>query len=193
MRAFGNQPQRWPPWVTAILIFLVLIAVVQIVGRTQPRQLQQTFAAAPPDANSGQIPLPPVPTDLVGLARTATARLRAGQAGAPLIREGQNESIRVRIDSITPEGENLRLVGSVANIGSAPVAVSLDSFKFIDGGGTTYASSGSPATTLEPRQEAPLDIQLPIKDPTQLKLDVEPPDQTTFELVLINTPAAPVP
>lgn len=193
MRAFGNTSNRWPPWLTAILIFLVLIAVIQIVGRTQPGQLQQTFAAGPPDANAGQIPLPPVPTDLVGLARTAAARLSAGQAGTPLTRVGQNESIRVQIDSITPQGENLRLAGNVANIGSAPVAVSLDWFKFIDASGTTYASSGSPATTLEPRQQAPLDITLPIKDPTQLRLDVEPPDQPKFELALINSPATPAP
>jgi hypothetical protein len=193
MRAFGNKPQRWPPWITATLIFLVLIAVIQIVGRTQPQRLQQTFGAAPPDANAGQIPLPPVPTDLVGLARTATARMRAGLAGAPLTRQAQNESIRVQIDSITPEGESLRLAGGVTNISSAPVAISLDSFKFIDSSGTSYASSGSPATTLEPQQQAPLDITLPIKDPTLLKLEVAPTGQAMFELTLINTAPTPTP
>lgn len=193
MRAFGDAPKRWPPWVTATLIFVVLIAIVQIVGRTQPQQLQQTFAAAPPDANAGEIPLPPVPTDLVGLARTAAARISAGQAGTPLTQVGRNETLEVRIDSIQPEGENLRLAGSVTNIGSAPVSISLDSFKFVDGSGTSYASSGSPASTLEPRQQAPLDITLPINNPQQLTLQVEPPGQGSFELVLINNVDAPTP
>lgn len=193
MRAFGDAPKRWPPWVTATLIFVVLIALVQIVGRTQPQQLQQTFAAGPPDPDAGQITLPPVPTGLVELARTAAARISAGQAGTPLTQAGQNETLQVRIDSITPEGENLRLAGSVTNIGSAPIAISLDSFKFVDGGGTSYASSGSPATTLEPRQQAPLDITLPINNPAQLTLNVEPPGQGSFELVLINNVDAPTP
>lgn len=193
MRAFGDTPKRWPTWVTATLIFIALIAIIQIAGRQQPQQLQQTFAAAPPDAGAGQIPLPPVPTDLVGLARTAVARIGAGQSGTPLIRSGQNEAIQVRIDSITPEGDNLRLAGSVTNIGSAPIPVSLDSFKFIDSSGTSYASSGSPATTLELAQQAPLDITLPIKDPTQLKLDVEQPGLAKIELILINSPATPAP
>lgn len=193
MRAFGDAPKRWPPWVTATLIFVVLIAIVQIVGRTQPQQLQQTFAAAPPDANAGELPLPPVPTDLVGLARTAAARLSAGQAGAPLTPAGQNETLQVQLDSIRPEGESLRLTGTVSNIGSAPVTVSLDSFKFVDGSGTSYASSGSPATTLEPGQQAPLDITLPINNPSQLTLQVQPPGQGSFEMALINNVAAPTP
>lgn len=193
MRAFGDTSKHWPPWLIATLIFVLLIAVVQLAGRTQPQRLQQTFAAAPPEANAGQIALPPVPTNLVGLARTAAARIGAGQSSQPLTRSGQSETLRVQIDSITPDGENLRLTGNVANIGSAPVAVSLDSFKFIDGSGTSYASSGSPATTLEPRQQAPLDLRLPIKDPTQLRLDVEQPGQTKIELVLINSEASPAP
>ena len=75
----------------------------------------------------------------------------------------------------------------------APVAISLDSFKFIDASGVSYASSGSPSTTLEPRQQAPLDITLPIKNPTLLRLEVAPSGQAMFELLLINTAPTPTP
>jgi hypothetical protein len=196
MRVYGSPHSRWANWLTAIVVFIVLVALIQVVERRGPdqeRMLQQRFAASPPPADAGSIPLPPIPTDMVGLARTTTARLLGGQSGAPLNTVAQNETLRVQITSIKTEGEAVRLSGSVTNIGSAPASVSLDGFKFIDASGTVYASSGGPSTTLEPGQAAPIDITLPIANPVMLKLEVEQPNQGKIELQLLNTPPTPTP
>lgn len=196
MRVQGNQQNHLGSWITALLIFLGIIVVMQMIERRGPAQeqlLQQQFAASPPAADAGQIELPPIPTNMVALARTTTARLFSGQAGAPLNTVAQNETLRVEIASIKSEGENLKLSGTITNISRAPVTVSLDAFKFIDASGTVYASSGGPTTTLEPEQQAPLDITLPIANPTALKLEVEQPNQSKIELQLVNTPPTPTP
>ena len=196
MRVYGNPQSRWANWLTATVIFIVLVGLIQVVERRGPdqdRTLQQHFAASSPAADAGSIPLPPIPTDMVALARTTTARLLGGQTGAPLNTVAQNETLRVRIASIKTEGEALRLNGSVANIGSTPASVSLDAFKFIDASGTVYASSGGPTTTLQPGQEAPRNITLPIANSTMLKLEVDQPNQGKIELQLLNTPPTPTP
>ncbi|HEY0738231.1 MAG TPA: hypothetical protein VGD69_25160 [Herpetosiphonaceae bacterium] len=196
MRVHGNQQTHLGSWITALLIFLAIIVVIQVIERRSPAQeqlLQQQFAASPPAADAGQIEIPPIPTNMVALARTTTARLFSGQAGAPLNTVAENEALRVEIASIKSEGENLKLSGTITNISPAPVTVSLDAFKFIDASGTVYASSGGPTTTLEPGQQAPLDITLPIANPTVLKLEVEQPNQSTIELQLVNTPPTPTP
>jgi hypothetical protein len=171
--------------------FIVIIAAIQFVGRTSSPRLQQEFAEQPPDPDAGQITLPAVPTGLADLARTTTARLLGGQASAPVTREGRNGAVSVRIDTLEQREEGLHLAGSVTNIATTPVEVSLDSFKFIDNSGTIYSSSGSPATTLQPQQQAPIDITLPIQNPSQLNLNVEQPDQPRIELLLIATPPTP--
>lgn len=192
MRVHGNN-NPGPPWLTALLIFIVLIFVVQVLGRTNSPRLQQQFAEQPSDPNAGQLPLPAVPTGLADLARTTTARLLGGQPSAPLTREGRNDQIGVRIDTLEQQTEGLHLTGSITNLSAGPIEVSLDSFKFIDGSGTVYASSGSPSTTLPPQQQAPIDITLPLQNPSQLKLDVEQSGQPTIELLLIGTPPTPIP
>lgn len=196
MRVQGNQENHLGNWIIALLIFLGIVVVMQMIERRSPAQeqlLQQQFAASPPAADAGQIQLPPIPTNMIALARTTTARLLNGQAGAPLNSVAQNETLRVEIANIQGEGGNLRLSGTITNIGRAPTTVSLDAFKFTDASGTVYASSGGPTTTLEPGQNAPLDLTLPIADRTALKLEVEQPDQSKIELQLVNTPPTPTP
>jgi hypothetical protein len=196
MRAYGNPQNRWANWLTALFIFLGIVAVIQVIERRGPSQeqlLQQQFAASPPPADAGKIELPPIPTDMIALARTTTARLFSGQAGAPLNTAAENETLRVEISSIKSEGENLRLSGTITNISAASTTVSLDAFKFTDAAGTVYASSGGPTTTLEPGQQAPLDLTLPIANPSALRLQVEQPNQQTIELQLVNTPPTPTP
>jgi hypothetical protein len=194
MRVYGNSQNRWANWLTALLIFLGIVTVIQIIERRSPSQeqrLQQRFAASPPALDAGKIELPPIPTDMIALARTTTARLFSGQAGAPLNTVAQNEALRVEISSIKSEGENLRLSGMISNTSTASITVSLDAFKFTDAAGTVYASSGGPTSTLEPGQQAPLDLTLPIANPSALRLQVEQPNQSPIELQLINTPPTP--
>lgn len=195
MRAYGSSDGRWPPLVTALVIFVVLIGIVQIASRAgnQPDALQHQFAASPPAPNAGQIVLPPVPTNLVALARTTTARVLGGLASAPINRVGRNQVMQVEISRIEPVADGLKLAGNVTNIGTAPLPVSLDSFKFTDATGTVYASTGSPATQLEPQQSVPLDITLPIVNATSLTLAVEQPGQPVINLVLLQAAPTPTP
>jgi hypothetical protein len=191
MRLEG-RPGQGPSWIVAVLAFLLLLVVIQLVqGPSQPA-LSEQFAARP-GAGDINVELPPVPTSLAALAQTTTARILGGQASAPLTGEGQNEVLRVRIDQISPEADTIRLQGTVTNISAAPLDISLDAFRFTDATNTVYSSSGSPATTLQPNQAAPIDITLPIANPTQLKLDITQPDTTPFTIVLLNTPATPAP
>lgn len=193
MRVYGNTPPKWSPVLIAALIFIVLIIVIRLVGGQQEQVLQQRFAAAPPDPNAGQIALPPVPTILANLARTATARILGGQATAPINRSDENGALRVQIDAIEPENGTLKITGQVTNISAATIDISLDAFKFIDETGTVYASSGNAAQPLQAGQAAPLSITLPIATPQQLKLNVEQPGQPTIELTLLNTVPTPTP
>ncbi len=196
MRLTGGSDNRHPSWLIAVVVFVVLVAIVQLVSRQstgQPNGLQQQFAASPPAANAGRIELPPVPTNLVGLARTTAARVLGGLSSAPLNTEGQNELLHVQITAIDPAEGGLRLTGSVTNISTGPVDVSLDNFKFRDGSGTVYASSGSPATTLQAGQTVPLDISLPIPATTQLTLDVEQIGQQPIRIILLNSAPTPAP
>lgn len=193
MRAYGNNSNPRSPILIAAVIFVILIVVIQLVGRQQSQVLEQTFAAAPPDANAGQIGLPPVPTNLASFARTATARILGGLATAPLTQTDDNGQLRVQINRIQPENGSITVSGNVANISSAPIDVSLDAFKFIDETNTVYASTGNPPQTLPPGQEAPLSITLPIANPTQLKLNVELPGQPVIELALLNAAPTPAP
>ena len=46
MRAYGNQRNTGPTWITAAVIFILLIALVQLFGSSnQSRPLAQEFAA----------------------------------------------------------------------------------------------------------------------------------------------------
>jgi|GEM_PF-6091296 len=188
MRAYGGSNSQWPSWLIALLIFGLLIGVVQLVGQPAPPQqspLQQKFAATP--AAGISLTLPTVPADLVALARTQTARLLGGETGEPLTRVAQNKVLRVRIVGLAPEGDQLHINGNIENISREPLTVSLDDFKFVDATNTLYAAEGSPSTTLEPGQQAPIDITLPIKDPETLRLDVELSNQPKIEMLLIGT------
>lgn len=193
MRVYGHTPKRWPPVLIAVVIFGVLLILLRIVGGQQSQVLQQTFAAAPPNPDAGQIRLPPVPTGLANLARTATARMLGGQATAPLSQTDDNGLIRVQIDRMQPQNGALTITGAVTNISAATVDVTLDAFKFIDETGTVYASSGNPAQPIQAGQQAPLSITLPIANPQQLRLDVEQPGQPKIELTLLNTVPTPAP
>jgi hypothetical protein len=196
MRAYGDSPNHWPSWLIATLIFVVLVVMLRLASggnATQTAGLQQQFAANPPAPDAGKIELPPVPTNLAGLARTTTARILGGLTSQPLNKLARNEVLEVEISSMDPVEGGLKLVGRVTNISAAPVSVSLDNFRFTDASGTVYASSGSPATLLQPQQTAPLDLSLPIPATSQLTLDVTQPNQQPIQLILLNTPPTPTP
>lgn len=185
----SRSPRGGPSWVLALLIFVALVVLLQIVGRQQPGRLGEQFVPAP---RSGGGPLlPPVPTEVVAFARTATARILGGLGTPPLAKEADNGTLRVQIANLQPVDGGLRITGSVANIGATRFDVSLDAFRFTDAGGTVYAAPAGTGATLEPGQDAPLEITLPLQNPAQLKLEVALPNQPPLELVLLNAQPSP--
>ena len=53
-----------------------------------------------------------------------------------------------------------------------------------------YAAEQDAGTTLQPGQRVPLDLVLPIADPSQLILDVELEDEAPLRMVLLRILAA---
>jgi hypothetical protein len=193
MRLQGESRDRRPSILLALVIFVVLVLLVQQVSQRQTtRPLQEHFAASSP-ASDEELQFPPVPTQLVPLVQTTTALISGGQAAPALTPVAQTDTLRIEIDQIASEEEGLRITGNVINISPNPVDVSLDAFRFIDADNGVYVSSGSPTTTLQPGQQAPIDLQLPITDPTGLQLEITLPDQPPIEMILLSHVATPTP
>lgn len=173
----------------AIVAFLVLIAVVQLFGAGGGgNTLSDRFAdgRTVPGLAPG-LSLPPLPTSISELARTAVARLAGGQQAPALTPVAQNETLRVEITRLTPTEQGLRITGEVSNIGKDAMVVSLSQFHFIDEQGTKYATENGAGTTLGPGQRAPLDLTLPLTQPRQLSLEVEVPGQPLLTMTLVQS------
>ncbi|WP_026370397.1 hypothetical protein [Kallotenue papyrolyticum] len=192
---FNSDQRGQPSWRTALLIFLALIVVIQVMSHRTGSEtaLQRHFAANSPAPGTGQITLPAVPTALLERARTTVERLLGGASGQALTPVGQNQALRVEITALEPQDGHLRVRGTVTNISAAPLELSLDAFKFSDERGTTYASHGSPSTALPPHQPVPLDITLPVDHPRFLRLQITSPGLDTIDMVLINAAPTPTP
>lgn len=189
MRGYGKQT-RGPSWIFAVGAFAALLILVQLFRNGMPtaRPLQQQFAAKAPAAGSGQVELPALPSSVSELARTTAARIGAGSTGQALTAVAEGGELRVEISGIRNAEGGLQVKGMATNVGQRPLPVSLAAFRFTDGTGTVYAPQNDASTTLAPGQRAPLDLTLPIQDPRQLTLDVQPEGGQALHMVLIQTP-----
>ena len=189
MRGYGKQTQG-PSWIFAVVIFAALLVFVQLFRNNMPaaRPLEQQFAAKAPEPGAGQVELPALPSSVSDLARTAAARIDAGSTGQALTPVAEGGELRVEITGMRSAEGGLQVKGMATNIGQRPLPVSLAAFRFTDGTGTVYAPQNDASTTLAPGQRAPLDLTLPIQDPRQLTLDVQPEGGQVLRMVLIQTP-----
>lgn len=193
MHSVGRRSQG-PSWITAVVIFAVLLVALQLFRSRVPagRPLEQQFAAQPPapGAGSGQLVLPPLPSSVAGLARTAVARIGAGSRAAALTPVAESSRLRVEITGIRAAKGGLQITGFAFNTSAEPLVLSLGAFRFTDGSGMIYAAENDAGTTLQPGQRVPLDLVLPIADPSQLVLDVELVDQAPLRMILLQDPNA---
>jgi len=187
MRAYGKQ-SHGPSWITALLIFLGLLVLLQFFREPSSRRLEEQFAARPPAQGAAGLALPPLPSGVAGLARTAIARLGAGQPSRALTPIAQSSKVRVDITAIKPVTGGLEISGAATNTGSEPLPVSLAAFRFTDAAGTVYVAEGATQTILQPGQRVPLDLTLPIAEPGQLILDVVLPGEPPLHMILLQTP-----
>jgi hypothetical protein len=154
------------------------------------RPLEQQFAASPPAPGTGRLVLPPLPSSVADLARTAAARIGAGSRAAALTPVAESSRLRVEISGINAADGGLHISGFAFNMGDEPLVLSLNAFRFTDGSGMVYAAESDSGTSLQPGQRVPLDLQLPIADPSQLILDVELANEPPLRMVLLQDPNA---
>ena len=190
MRVYGHSRSRGPSWVLAIVIFLGLLVLLQLFrgAGSGAKPLTQQFAAKPPEPGAGQWELPPLPSSVGDLARTAASRIHSGSTGPALTPVAQNPDLRIEINGIRQAPGGLRVMGSATNSGQRPLSISLADFRFADGTGTVYTAENAATTALEPGQRAPLDLTLPIQDARQLTLDVQVKGVPPLHMVLIQAP-----
>ena len=190
MRVHGHNGTQGPSWLLAVVIFVVLILLLQLFRDSSPggRPLAQQFAASRPEPGGVGPELPPLPSSVGNLARTAAARIGSGGTGAALTPVAQGGSLQVEITGIRESGGGLQISGSVVNQSQQPLPVTLAAFQFTDGTGTVYAAENAAATTLAPGQRAPLDLTLPVQDARQLTLAVEQEGQPPIHMVLKQDP-----
>ena len=188
MRAYGHNRSQGPAWIVAIAIFAVLLLLLQLFGGRGPsgRALEQQFAASPPAAGAGKLVLPPLPTGVAGLARTAAARIGGGEMAAALTPVAQGAELRIEITGLRRTADGLNIRGVATNIGERPLPVALAAFRFSDGTGTAYTADSAAATTLNPGQRAPLDLTLPARDVRNLVLDIELDGEAPLRMVLLQ-------
>jgi hypothetical protein len=188
MRVYG-KPSQGPSWATALLIFVALLVALQFFRTPTNQGLEEQFAARPPAPGAGQLALPPLPSAVADLARTAIERLRGGERGPVLTPVASSASLRVEIDAIEPVSGGYRVTGAATNTGTRSMALSLSAFRFTDAAGTLYVAEGAPETRLRVGQSVPLDMTLPIADPGQLILEVEVDGEEPLRMILLQSPA----
>ncbi|CAA9216416.1 MAG: hypothetical protein AVDCRST_MAG26-332 [uncultured Chloroflexia bacterium] len=188
MRVFGHNRSQGPSWMVAIVIFVGLLLLLHLGrgGTGAGRPLEQHFAAGRPEPRQGQLTLPPLPSSVAGMARTAAARIAGGRGGPALTPVAEGSSLRVEITNIRRQAAGLQIKGLVANTGSQPLPVSLGEFRFTDGTGTVYTAESAASTLLQPGQRAPLDLTLPIANTGDLTLDVQVEGEAPLRMVLIQ-------
>ncbi len=176
-----------------MLIFAVLLIALQLFrGRVPPsRPLEQQFAAGPPRPGTGRLVLPPLPSSVAGLARTAAARISTGDRAVALTPVAESSRLRVEIAGIRAAEGGLRITGYATNTSAEALTLSLGAFRFTDGSGMVYASEIDTGTILQSGQRVPLDLLLPITDPRQLILDLGLEGETPLRMVLLQEPSAP--
>jgi len=195
MRGFGPNQSQGPSWLLAVAIFAALLLLLQLLRGSTPavRPLEEQFAARPPeagggDSGAGNVELPPLPSVVGNLARTAAARIGRGSTAGALTPVAQSAELRIEITGLRRSGTGLQITGGATNTGTGSLAISLADFRFTDETGTVYAAQTAAETTLEPGQRAPLELTIPVPNPKQLVLDVEVQGAPPIRMILLQQP-----
>lgn len=180
------------PWVGGILAGLVLIFLTTLGGSANTTALQRHFAPNPnsPTSQPFQLPiisLPNLSPEMQARIADLSDRLALGQAVPALTPVASSSRIRVEIQQIKRNGENVQISGTLHNIASSSVDVGLSAFSFRDSLGTSYAASGG-STTLQPGQSTTLDLSLGLPNGRGLTMIFNlPPDPPVEQVLILET------
>lgn len=188
-----EEKQQFPLWLGGVLLAVVLIFIASRVNTPVNPVLQQKFAPQPIDPNaptSAPFALPgvSVPTGLQEQFDQLRNRFNSGDEVPALTPIAEGGPVRMEIASLQRSGENVQVNGTIQNTGSVPLDVPLSAFSFQDSTGVAYAIEGSGQTTIQPGEQAPFNLEVPLPEGRGLTIILTLPSQLPLEQVLV--PAA---
>jgi len=186
-RSTGPSPIVWGLFIGLGLIVLISM---RACSPDSEQTLRSRFAATSATQEAQQIagtPAISLPEPIQSLGQTTVARFQGGQAVVPSSPTVADTTLKVDIQSIQQIDGGLQIKGLVTNVGKTSLRVPLSAFRFTDQNGTVYASQGDAAATLPPGDKTPLDLTLPIENPTSLQMVVDIPDaKVRLEMKLLG-------
>jgi hypothetical protein len=181
-----------PAWIGGILLALALIVISTRGGGVNSAVLQRKFAPDPNAPTSAPLQLPRIDLGRLpeGVRQTVASlrdRFAGGEAVPALTPVASGQRLRVEVGEVKRSGEQVRVSGTVSNVGTAALELPIDAFVFRDSAGVTYAASGR-GTTLQPGQSTTLDLTVPLPEGRGLTLIVTvPPDPPIEQILVVET------
>jgi hypothetical protein len=187
-----QQESASPFLLGGLLLALVLIGTF-LFNPPNQSVLSRTFTAQAPDPRQPtlapfelpQVSLPELPADAQATIAEMKEKLAKGQAIPALTPEATGTNLQVSIRDVRRNGQQIGVRGSVKNIGNEAIDITPGAFVFRDSLGVTYSTEGSGATTLQPGQQTPFDLTVPLPDGRGLTLIVDIPPYAPLEQILV--------
>ena len=175
------QRTHFPMWIVGVILAAVLIAVSW--PRQQHTNLVTVFDQAPTPDVSGILEHP-----IVSSLEEMTGGLGSGEppvtpAGAPVV---ANERVAIYVDDIQRIGSTMQMRGRVANVGQAPLAISVADFTFVDATGVQYGVDGA-ASDLAPGASEAFEFTVPVPPSRTLTMTLTLDDGGQLLLPIIQT------
>ncbi|NJN16532.1 MAG: hypothetical protein HC822_09780 [Oscillochloris sp.] len=183
-----------PIWFWGALVALLLIVLsARDNNGVQNEALSQYFAAQPTPAGiTADIDLPQLDmSNLSPALREAAADLRRtiglGESGSPLEPSATTPRLRIEIAEIAPGEGGLVVRGTVTNISTEPVNVPISAFELRDSAGGSYVAGGGASANLQPGDNTPLELTVPLPPGRGLLLVTNLPPDPPAEQRLLAT------
>ncbi|WP_129629168.1 hypothetical protein [Candidatus Oscillochloris fontis] len=181
-----------PIWMWGALVALLLIIVSsrgRLVGNPA---LSQQFAMQP--TPNIALPLPDLQIgnlspDLQAQAQSLLRQIGLGNSGRPLEPLATTPRLRIEVTELRPEETGLRVIGRVTNISTTVVTVPISAFELRDSTGASYIAGGSGSAALQPGEDTPLELTVPLPPERGLLLITRlPPDPPAEQKLIVSNP-----
>lgn len=188
-----------PTLLIALVVAIVIIALGYVLptnrGPINPVLVRQ-FEAQPVDPNAPtpapwQLPklnLPELPPELSSRVSELYNQYVGGGSVPALTPVARSNQVRIEIESIRREQDQVRVIGKVSNQGNQPVDLSPGDFTFRDSQGTLYRIKGSGSVTLGVGQGTALDLSAPIPPDRGVSLILTLAPDPPIEMILLAQP-----
>ncbi|EFO81568.1 hypothetical protein OSCT_0584 [Oscillochloris trichoides DG-6] len=187
-----ESAQKIPIWMWGALVALLLIIISsrgRLVGNPS---LSQHFALQPTPAIA--LPLPDLQIgnlapDLQAQAQDLLRQIGMGKSAGPLEPVATTPRLRIEITELRPAEDGLRVIGRVTNISTAVVTVPINAFELRDSTGASYIAGGGASAALQPGEQTPLELTVPLPPGRGLLLITRlPPDPPAEQKLIVSNP-----